>query len=150
MKDFSSHISFRSVSLSLVLIGFIGLSSCGVFPTTPSGQTLTHGLAHIEYIEVFILESFPVQVHIHIAGLLQDSCTTRDEITQRRIGNTFLIRVTTIRPAEAICADVVSRFEEQVALDVYGLPAGTYGVDVNGVQETFTLAVDNVIQSELK
>jgi hypothetical protein len=35
-------------------------------------------------------------------------------------------------------------FEQTIDLDVYGLPAGVYTVDVNGVTDTFELMVDNV------
>jgi len=35
-------------------------------------------------------------------------------------------------------------FEEIIPLEVYGLPAGTYTVNVNGVQGTFDLEVDNI------
>ena len=38
---------------------------------------------------------------------------------------------------------VLVDFEEVIALQVVGLPAGTYTVDVNGVKGTFTLTVDN-------
>ena len=34
-------------------------------------------------------------------------------------------------------------YEETISLDVYGLLAGTYTVDVNSVRDTFTLDVDN-------
>jgi inhibitor of cysteine peptidase len=148
MKNISSRIVFTLLRPGLLIIGLL-LCSCGVF-SNPSGETFTHGLAHIDRIEIFLLESFPVQVHVHISGLLQDSCTARDDMTQWRSGNTFFVRITTIRPTDAICADMVTPFEERLALDVYGVPAGTYRVDVNGVQETFTLAVDNAINSELK
>jgi len=39
---------------------------------------------------------------------------------------------------------VLAPFEEIIPLEVYGLPAGTYTVDVNGVQATFDLEVDNI------
>jgi putative hemolysin len=35
-------------------------------------------------------------------------------------------------------------FEEVVDLDVYGLPAGGYVVNVHGTKETFSLPTDNV------
>ena len=37
-------------------------------------------------------------------------------------------------------------FEDTIPLDVYDLPAGAYTVDVNGVTNTFTLDVDNVLE----
>jgi inhibitor of cysteine peptidase len=42
-----------------------------------------------------------------------------------------------------MCTQIVVPFEESIPLDVVGLPAGTYTVDVNGVTGSFTLDVDN-------
>ncbi|GAK61261.1 hypothetical protein U27_01161 [Candidatus Vecturithrix granuli] len=100
-------------------------------------------LAPIDRIELLILESFPVQVHVRITGYLPDSCTTFDHISQTRVENLFQVDVITKRPVDEVCAKLITWFEETVALEVYGLPAGTYIVDVNGVRETFTLDVEN-------
>lgn len=129
--------------LTVLLTGV--LSACNL-NSTPSGTQPIIGLAMIEDIEILILESFPVQVHVRVKGILGDSCTSLHQITQTRTENLFTITITTTRPADTICADIITRFEETVALDVYGLPAGTYTVDVNDVRDMFTLSVDNVIQ----
>lgn len=127
----------------LLLIALVGVSAC-ISGSSPSGSQLIIQLALIEKVEIAILESFPLQVHVHIQGILDSSCTTLHQITQRREENIFYIEITTERPAGILCADVVTRFERNVALDVYGLPAGTYIVDVNGVRDGFTFNVDNV------
>ena len=104
------------------------------------------GRALVDSIDVLILESFPVQIHVVAKGHLPDSCTTIDQIVEEQVGDTFRVTITTTRPAEESCAQVLTPFEEAIALDVYGLPAGTYTVDVNGVTGTFTLDIDNVPQ----
>jgi inhibitor of cysteine peptidase len=116
----------------------------GVEPTP--GAIIT-GTAQIDTVELLILESFPVQVNAHVVGWLGDGCTTMGAITQERDGNTFTVVIPTERPADAICTQQLVGFEETIPLDVHGLPAGTYTVDVNGVTETFTLDVDNVLES---
>ena len=93
-----------------------------------------------------ILESFPVQVHVNVTGYLGDGCTTLGNIETTQESDTFLVNITTQRPTEALCTQQLVGFEENVALDVQGLPAGTYTVDVNGVTDTFTLDVDNMAQ----
>ena len=130
--------------LVFFLIVLVGVSAC-VFGSSPSNNQLIIKLALIEKVQVSILESFPVQVHVRIQGILDSSCTTLHQITQHREENIFFIEITTERPVDILCADVVTLFEENVALDVYGLPAGTYIVDVNGVRDGFTLDVDNVL-----
>jgi thiol-disulfide isomerase/thioredoxin len=111
---------------------------------TNSSATID-GTAIVKALEILILESFPVQVHAMVRGDLPDACTKVGDIMKSRSGNTFTVRVATTRPADALCAQVITRFEESIPLDVIGMKAGTYTVDVNGVRNTFELAVDNQI-----
>ena len=101
------------------------------------------GLAPVEEIEIVILESFPVQIHVIASGNLPDPCTEISEVLQEREGNTFFVTIKTHR-SPGFCIQVLTPFEEIIPLDVYGLPAGTYTVDVNGLQGTFDLEVDNI------
>jgi inhibitor of cysteine peptidase len=154
---------FRAVSVvGLALALGLLVGACGpvpgavvtptptVAPTEPvePGVGLPGGVirgeAQIEELDVRILESFPVQVHVGVRGWLGDGCTELAEIEQSRVEDTFVIRILTERPAEAICTMQLVGFEENIALDVVGLPAGTYTVDVNGATSSFTLDVDNV------
>jgi len=125
-----------------VAVVFLGglLAACGV-PT----QADQPGRAQVEEITIQILESFPVQVEVLIKGNLPDSCTDVDQVDQRFDSeeNIFWIEITTVRTTDDPCAQVLTPFEETVSLEVYGLAAGTYTVDVNGARETFRLDVDN-------
>ncbi len=109
-------------------------------------EELFIGEATVESIGIMILESFPVQVQVNVTGYLGDGCTTLGDIETTQEGDTFFVTITTQRPADAICTQQLVGFEESIALDVQGLPAGTYTVDVNGVTDTFTLDVDNETQ----
>src|SRR5437667_53791 len=67
-------------------------------PTQPVGSnTATPGMisgkAHVDKIELLMLESFPVQVSVTIKGNLPDSCTTIDRVDQQRNGNTFRVTI---------------------------------------------------------
>jgi inhibitor of cysteine peptidase len=99
----------------------------------------------VESVDVRILESFPVQVQVLAKGYLQDSCTKLDTTTQSLDSHTFIVTMTTSRPADLACTQVITPFEEPIPLDLAGLKAGTYMVTVNGVTGTFTLDVDNVL-----
>lgn len=103
------------------------------------------GKANVESISINIMESFPVQVSVDVIGYLSDGCTELGEFTTERVEDTFLVTIPTQRPADAMCTQEIVDFEQSVALDVVGLPAGTYTVDVNGVTDTFTLDVDNTL-----
>ena len=133
------------MSKKILLMGIIVviiIFTTGCFSILP-----VMGLAPVEEIEIIILESFPVQVHVIASGNLPDPCTEISEISQEREGNTFIVIIKTYRPP-GLCIQVIAPFEEIIPLEVYGLPAGTYTVDVNGVQDTFDLEVDNILLKE--
>lgn len=104
--------------------------------------------AIVEDVEIMILESFPVQARAVASGYLPDGCTKIDEAntTIERNGNVFNVSIRTIRPRDAICTEAIVPFEQTVNLDVYGLDKGTYTVNVNGIEKTFELQTDNIIQ----
>jgi inhibitor of cysteine peptidase len=121
------------------------LSTDNVLAPTPGADAsgVITGRAFVESVELLMLESFPVQVHAVVKGSLSDGCTTVDQVTQTRQGNTFEIQITTRRPAEAMCTQALVPFEETIALDVVGLKAGVYVVNVNDVSSSFELSADN-------
>ena len=146
----------RSIQQVLVplLIAAVMVAACGAQPTRtpPVGKTppggVIRGEAVVETIDILILESFPVQVNVVARGNLPDGCTEIDEIGQERSGKAFEVTIPTARPADAACTQALEPFEKTISLDVHGLPAGSYGVDVNGATGAFELAVDNVMPTE--
>jgi len=146
---------FVLLFMGLSLLLSLGLVACGPTPEptatpieAPSGQEIIRGTATVEGIDIQILESFPVQVRVMAQGLLADGCTTVGEINQELVDNTFMVTIGTVRPADEVCTQALVPFEETIELEVRGLPAGTYTVDVNGVTGTFTLNTDNVLPEE--
>jgi inhibitor of cysteine peptidase len=103
-------------------------------------------LAEVTEIDILILESFPVQVHVVASGYLPNPCTQIYEIIKTREGNNFFVTIKT-KSSLLPCIQVLTPFEESIALDVYGLSAGTYTVNVNGIEDTFTLEIDNIYQT---
>lgn len=126
-----------------VVLALLLAVGCGDNPVSSSGDVT--GMARVRAVELAVLESFPVQIHLTAKGELGDACTKLGEIKQSRDGERIAVEITTSRPADAVCAAVLVMFEEVVPLDVVGLPAGTYEVDVNGVTTTFTLTTDNTL-----
>jgi hypothetical protein len=111
------------------------------------GDIIT-GEATVESLHVLIMESFPVQVNVQATGYVGDGCTEIGEITTERDGDTFYVHISTVRPADAICTQQLVGFDEVISLDVHGLEAGTYTVDVNGETATFTLDADNILPED--
>jgi len=102
------------------------------------------GLATVEEIDFLTLESFPVQIFVIASGYLPNPCTEIYQNSQEREGNTFFITIKTYR-SPGFYIQVLAPFEEVIPLYVYGLLAGTYTVEVNGVQGTFDLEIDNIL-----
>jgi inhibitor of cysteine peptidase len=102
------------------------------------------GLATVEEIDILTLESFPVQIFVIARGYLPNVCTEISEISKVREGNTFFITIKTYS-SPGFCIQMLAPFEKTISLDVYGLPAGTYTVEVNGVQGSFDLEIDNIL-----
>lgn len=124
----------------LLLIAFL-LMGCAA--SEPDGPANGAGGATVDSAELFIMESFPVQVSLLIRGNLADGCTAIREIRQERSGAEFTVTVVTERDPETICTMALAPFEERIALEVQGLAAGDYTVNVNGVTAAFRLDMDN-------
>jgi hypothetical protein len=96
-------------------------------------------------IDLVMLESFPVQVQLTIRGDFADACTDIEEIRAPLDGNTFGVTIVPRTSGTQDCGTAPVPFERRLLLDVVGLPAGEYAVDVQGVRKTFSLTVDNVL-----
>ncbi|MCK5923442.1 MAG: hypothetical protein KAG66_21080, partial [Methylococcales bacterium] len=105
------------------------------------------GQAAVDSIQIQLLESFPIQVNVLARGTLADNCSQIDQAVSQLNGNEFRVVVTTFRNvADEVCIQEIVPFEEIISLDVDGLDAGTYGVNVNGSTGSFTFDVDNRVQ----
>lgn len=160
--------SFRPL-LILILLGALVLSACSLVGNDseepadePNNTTNTNtdstddttdepttsepvvGTAPIDSLDILILESFPVQVNVIASGNFPDGCTRLEEAMVAFDGTTFNVSLPTARPGDAACTQALVPFDKVIPLDVLGLPAGTYTVNVNGTSDTFTLDVDNV------
>ncbi len=114
--------------------------------TTVGTSQPAGGRAFVESVDVMLLESFPLQVRVGVAGQLSDPCTTLGEPRVRRDGDTFRVELPTTRDPAKVCAQVLVPFETTVPLDVHGLPKGTYTVDVEGTTASFTFDRDNALR----
>ena len=100
--------------------------------------------AVVEDLAVMIMESDPAQVSVSLSGYFPDGCTKIHEIRSSRDGDVFTIQIVTERPAgDVACTMAIVPFEEELPLDVAGLPAGAYTLRVDGMSETFVIDADN-------
>ena len=145
---------FRSQFLVIVVLLAILATACAPITATPS-PIVTEvptavSAATVNSLDILLLESFPLQVNAVIRGDLPDAgCTKIASVDQMREGNTFRLTLVTTTDPLALCAQVLTPFEQVVSLDVNGLPAGTYTVEAGGVQQTFTFDIDNSLEQPI-
>jgi len=161
MKYIKNQMS-QKLSLCLVMIATV-LAACtpAAAPSMPvdsGGQATPPGQkaddlvieenADVQEIQVNLLESFPLQVSVTIRGMLPDGCTGihGTQVERDLEKGTFDITILTERPKDAVCIQVLTPFETTVPLDVLGLPAGTYLVNVYEQFASFTFDQDNVMK----
>ena len=100
-------------------------------------------LAPLEEMEIYV-NQYPRQVRVFASGYYGDQCWTYlyATSTQSRERFTFNVELTTWWevPHEPVgCSQAPIYWEESIYLDVAGLEAGTYTVQVNGYTGTFEL-----------
>jgi len=113
--------------------------------TTPDSEA--NNQATIQQVDINLMESFPVQVNVRIAGSLPNSCVVLNGFNTVQTNHEFVISAATTYQTGGNCAEQLQPFDQMVSLPVVGLPAGTYTVTVEGansVSNSFALAVDNV------
>lgn len=104
-------------------------------------------LVHIKAWQMQTTESFPVGKTLILSGELANSCVYIDDVEQALEGNVFNISLIT-RVEEGFCTEMLVPFEKAIELDVLGLPAGVYIINVDGQEISFELEQDNVINFE--
>lgn len=121
-------------------IRFLGiLVSIFVFAVPVFAQRESAGDARVASISV---EESEDGIVITIMGDHPDSCTRTGDITQAIEGDMILVTLDSTRPADAMCATVLTPFETTYTLDTSDLEAGEYTLDVNGITETVTIVAD--------
>lgn len=129
----------RKKGLVLIVIAGLLITACGSF----SMQSADGQEAKVTGVEVIVAESYPPQYFAATSGQLPDSCTEIGGSTQTVQARTIKITLTTTRPDDAICTTAVQPFEENISINVDGLSAGQYTVEVNGVPATLNLTEDH-------
>lgn len=93
--------------------------------------------APIHQVEVYHMESYPVQIGVQIEYGLRDGCTSLHDVVVTRDGDTVTIEITTQRPIDAIC-DMAYRFgQEYINLGSDFTEGTTYTLKVNDYTTEF-------------
>lgn len=78
---------------------------------------------------------------VYVQGSMIDSCTEIESSAQTIAGSTVQINLTTTRPADAACAQVITEYTYEIVLDTTEIEPGEYDVEVNGVPAEQTISI---------
>ena len=133
------RVSAVAYAFALVLV----LGGCGQDQSAQStpGIAVVRGQATIEAIEIVIDPSDPSKAQVVARGYLADGCTRIDSVQVNPGRGNVLVSatITTVRPADLACIQIVAPFEERIAVDIAGVPDGSYVAEVNGRAQSFRI-----------
>lgn len=126
-------ILIRLLTTLLMGMGLFGVGTAvpprPVEPPMPDGETF-RSPTHITSVDVIVMESFPMQVRLHIRGEHPDGCDFPAIVEQRREGNTVFVEVYREVPLAVMCPMILRPYEDTIALDGNFEP-GNYVFQVN-------------------
>jgi hypothetical protein len=102
----------------------------------PDDATLNRGEVFLDGAEILVLESFPLQVRLHLVGSRPTPChALRVAVAPPDANNVIAVEVYTVADPEMICTQVLAEFDETIPLGSFPTeehPSGMYTVVVNG------------------
>lgn len=118
------------------------------------GELLDEGV--VTQVSTISTTGMPRQLLIKVAGEFSSGCPAIGRIEQQKVGNSLQVFVYYERnvwlhtPEEVSCALGIVPFELTIPLEIYGLLAGEYTVELNNHKiRTFALEQDNVESTSL-
>ena len=91
----------------------------------------------IENVDVVILESFPMQLHLNVKGYQPDGCDFPVLIEQQGEGNNINVHIYREVPTDVMCAMMLAPYEDTIVLEG-GFESKIVTIKVN----EFTVNVD--------
>lgn len=119
------------IAFLLVMVFAVLLAGCG--------DGLGGDKADVDRVDVQSMAGNPPTYFVIAHGYLPDACTSLGRTQQRVAMRTIKVTLYTRRSDDAFCAPVLVPFRERIRLNVSGLSAGQYSVEVNGAATTLNL-----------
>ena len=130
-KTLSRTNTARRAAVLLVVAAAVLLAACG--------DGLGGDTADVDRVDTQSMAGSPPTYFAIAHGHLPDACTSLGRTQQRVAMRTIMVTLYTRSSDDAFCAQVLVPFRERIRLDVSGLSAGQYSVDVNGAVTTLNL-----------
>jgi inhibitor of cysteine peptidase len=124
-----------SIMVLIVMTGLL-LAACGGSGSVESESTSASNAAMVDGVRVDFRENHYYAI---VDGFYPDSCTQINDVQQEVNGNAFEFRLSTGKPDDLMCAQMLTQYEVALLLETGGLLPGEYSVDVNERSTNFIL-----------
>lgn len=134
----------RSANLRALVLA-LALGACGQGQSAQSAPEVevVRGQAAVETVDLLTDPSDPSKAQVVARGYLPDGCTRIDRVQANPGRGNLLVSVTitTLRPADLACIQVIEPFERRIAVDIANPADGSHVVEINGVAHSVELGV---------
>lgn len=120
----------RKLITCLLIAVFLAACAPAAVSPTPEGEK---GPIFISSAELLIMESFPVQVRLHVTGDLPTPCHSfHADVAAPDGENRIDVTAYSLYNPNLMCTQILQPFDESVSIPMNGQAAGTYAVYLNG------------------
>lgn len=124
-------------AISLIVMISIGLlAACG---TDAPVESSAKGSGSPAMVDGVVVETINEHQYAVVNGFYPDPCTRISDVDQVVDGKRFVISLTTDRPDDIVCAQMLEEYEVSLLLENGGLPPGEYTVEVGERETSFSL-----------
>lgn len=113
------------------------MAACGGSKSQENSSTTSARPAMVVGVSVDVKNN---HYYAAVNGDYPDSCTRIGDVQQEIDGDTIRFILTTDKPADLVCAQMITPFTVDLLIETGGLLPGEYTVDANGIATTFILS----------
>lgn len=138
---------YRLFCLVLLIVLLVAITSCSVTGSNSvdalGGEPDLGATAEVDSVVILSADRDATGIQALIRGRLPDDCSSIDDISQTRNGETITMTIDIVKTVEDGCSELPVAFEHLIDIDTGDLSEGTYTVSVNNVLADFSLKTES-------